>query len=52
MWVLIVFLKLLVWEVLIDEIIFENFKKVNKTNHEGVKIWTTYLDHKWKKNQD
>jgi hypothetical protein len=29
----------------IDEIIFENFKKVNKNNHEGVKMWTTYLDH-------
>jgi hypothetical protein len=28
----------LVRGVLIDEIIFENIKKVNKNNHEGVKM--------------
>ncbi len=36
------FLELLVRGVLIDEIIFENIKKVNKNNHEGVQIWKTY----------
>jgi hypothetical protein len=28
----------------IDEMIFENFKNVNKNNREGVNILTTYLD--------
>jgi hypothetical protein len=35
-------LKQLVRGVLIDEIIFENIKKVNKNNHEGVKMWASY----------